>query len=72
MDQALGERLGVDARYRQREQIFDELIIVKACGTRIEQALAQACAMPANVTVPDFADMLVHGASSRNDPSSLH
>jgi len=45
---------GVDARDGQREQIFDQLIIVKTAGTGIEQPLAQPGAMPARIDFVRF------------------
>ena len=47
--QLLGQRLGVAARDGEREQIFDQLVIVQRVRPALEQALAQAGAMPAAV-----------------------
>ena len=44
-DQLLGERLGVAPRDRQREQIFDQLMVVQCLRAALEQAFAQPCAV---------------------------
>ena len=45
-DQRLGQRLGVAARDGEGEQIFDQLMVEQRLGAAVEQALAQAGAVP--------------------------
>jgi hypothetical protein len=62
MQQPLGERLGVDARDGQREQIFDQLIIVEPLGARIEQTPAKPGAVALGIEFFRFVDARVHAA----------
>ena len=45
IDQPLCERFRVDARDCERQQIFDELVVVKTCRPGVEQPLSKARAM---------------------------
>ncbi len=49
VEQRLGERLGILPRDRQREQIFDQLVIEQRVRPALEQATAQARAVAAIV-----------------------
>ena len=65
VEQPLGQRLGVDPRDGQREQIFDQLIIVETRRAGIEQPLAQARAVAARgVGFIGIAGAPVHAAPS--------
>ncbi len=46
VDHRLGERLGIAARLREKEQHFEELVIGKRLGPAGEQFLAQPATMP--------------------------
>ena len=55
VDQPLGQRLGVDARDGQREQIFDQLIIVEAVAARRR---AGACAAARDARLRHVSSLL--------------
>ena len=44
-EQRLCDRLGVDARDREHQEIFEKLIIAKRIGSAVEQAVAKASTM---------------------------
>jgi hypothetical protein len=50
VDQAPRQRLGVDARDGEGEEIFDQLMIKQRLWPAVEQAPAQAAAMSGRVT----------------------
>jgi len=64
VQQPLRERLRIDARDRQRQQIFEQLIVVKTGRARVEQPLAQAGAVPLRIELVQTAHARVHAASS--------
>jgi hypothetical protein len=53
-----------DPRDGQREQIFDQLIIVETLRTRFEQPLAQPRSVPGGIILLVAAGVLVHAAPS--------
>ncbi len=71
MEQFLGQRLGVDARDCEGEEIFDQLIIVEAARAALDQPLAQprTVAAVANLAAVDAP---VHAASFEAGPSDAH
>ena len=65
MQKPLGELLGIDARNGQREEIFDQLVIVKAGRPSVEKTLAQPRSVRQNsVSSAGFAGAPVHAAPS--------
>ena len=72
MDEPLRQRLGVDARDGQREQIFDELVIVESVRTRIEQAASKPRAVSArSLNFIRHVRMPVHAAPCCDWPEQL-
>jgi hypothetical protein len=60
VEQLLCEQLCSDARYGQREQIFDELIIMGTAHPGVEQPLSQPRAVAGGIIVAIDAGVLVH------------
>ena len=50
LDQLLGQRLGIAARNRQREQLFDQFVIVPSVALTCQYTVTEAGAVPAAVT----------------------
>src|SRR6185369_474644 len=60
----LRKRLGVDAWDGQRQQIFEQLMVVKTGRAAIQQPCTQAGAMPLCIELVQTAHTRVHAASS--------